>query len=122
MPDSPIFVRTYDLLLWLVPRTLKFPREYRFNLVHHIQDGAHALLRALIEAALAGDAQQEEAMLRRADVELGQLRLNVRLSHDLKLLDGRGYNHASELLAEVGRLLGGWKRRKGKRFGTDGQA
>jgi hypothetical protein len=122
LPDSPIFVRTYDLLLWLVPRTLKFPRQYRFNLAHHIQDTTHALQRDLLEAALASDPQQEKAMLQRADVELSQLRLNVRLSHDLKLLDGKGYKHAAQMLAEIGRLLGGWQKKNRKQIGTEGQS
>jgi hypothetical protein len=117
--ESPIFVRTYDLLLWLVPRTLKLPREYRFGLAHRIQDAAFALQRALLEAALAGNAEQEQAMLQRADVELSALRLKVRLSHDLKLLDDRGYKHAAGLMDEVGRLLGGWKRRR--KAGTERQ-
>ena len=122
MPDSPIFVRTYDLLLWLVPRTLKFPRQYRFNLAHRIQDTTHVLQRDLLEAALAGDPQQEKAMLQRADVELSQLRLNVRLSHDLKLLDRKGYKHAALMLAEIGRLLGGWQKKNRKQIGTEGQS
>jgi hypothetical protein len=122
LPDSPIFARTYDMLLWLVPRTLKFPRQYRFNLAQRIQDAAHALQRTLLEAALVRDPQQERGMLQRADVELSQLRLNVRLSHDLKLLDRKGYRHASEMLAEIGRLLGGWQRKNREGTGTEGQS
>lgn len=29
---EPIFERTYDLLCWLIPTTIKFPREQRFVL------------------------------------------------------------------------------------------
>ena len=122
MPESPIFVRTYDLLLWLVPRTLKFPREYRFGLAHRIQDAGFALQRAFLEAALASEPQYEQAMLQRADVELSALRMQVRLSHDLELLDRRGYRHAAGMMDEVGRLLGGWKRRNHKDTGTEGQS
>jgi hypothetical protein len=121
LPDSPAFARTYDLLLWLVPRTLKFPRQYRFNLAHRIQDAAHGLQRALLEAALAGDPRQEKVMLQRADVELSALRLHLRLSHDLKLLDRNGYKHTSLMLAEIGRLLGGWQKKNRNRIGTEGQ-
>jgi len=109
LPDSPAFARTYDLLLWLVPRTLKFPREHRFGLVHRIQDAAFGLQRAFVEAALAHDGQQSEVALQRADVELSELRLCLRLSHDLRLLDDDGYVYTSHSLDEVGRLLGGWK-------------
>ena len=122
MQQSPIFVRTYDLLRWLLPRTLKFPREYRFGLVHRAQEAAFALQRALLSAALADDREQERFMLCRADVELGMLRLYVRLSHDLKLLDDGGYEHASRMLDEVGRLLGGWMRSRTIDRGTEGQS
>jgi hypothetical protein len=44
-------------------------------------------------------------------VELSELRLCLRLSHDLAMLDLRGYEHVSRLLDEVGRLLGGWQRK-----------
>jgi hypothetical protein len=122
LPDSPIFARTYDMLLWLVPRTLKFPRQYRFNLAQRIHDAAHALQRTLLEAALVRDPQEEKAILQRADVELSALRLHVRLSHDLELLDRKGYRHASEMLAEIGRLLGGWQRKNREGTGTEGQS
>lgn len=122
MPDSPIFVHTYDLLLWLVPRTQKFPREHRFGLAQRIQTTAYALQRAFVEAALAESPQQKRDKLQRADVELGELRLNVRLSHDLKLLDDSGYKHVSQMLKEVGNLLGGWHRSSQKHGGTAGQS
>ena len=123
MPDSPIFARSYDLLLWLVPRTLRFPREYRFGLAQRIQAGAHALQRAFVETALAGDPRQEQEWLRRADAELTELRFNLRLSHDLKLLDDRGYEHVSGMVAEIGRLIGGWHRKSTrKQPGTAGQS
>ena len=120
MPESPIFVRTYDMLLWLVPRTLKFPREYRFSLVQRIQEAGHSLQKALVEATVAPDAPQEGAMLRRADVELSLLRFNLRLSHDLEVLDDRGYEHVTQMLTEIGRLLGGWQKKNRQRMGTDG--
>jgi len=122
LPESPIFARTYDMLLWLVPRTHKFPREYRFSLVQRIQDTAHGVHRALVEAAIAPEGEQKAAMLRRADVELTLLRFNVRLAHDLKLLDDGGYEHMAGMLAEIGRLLGGWQKKNRQRRGTEGQA
>ena len=46
--------------------------------------------------------------LRQADVDLTALRFYVRLSRDFHLISIDQYAHASERLAEVGRLLGGW--------------
>lgn len=111
MPDSPIFVKTYDLLKWLVPCTLRFPREHRFMLASRIQTNGYELQRALLVAVKAGNPREEAEALRRADVELAELRLNLRLANDLELLEARGYEHACRLTDEVGRLLGGWQKK-----------
>ena len=37
MPESPIFTRTYDLIRWLIPVTMKFPRMQRFVLAERLQ-------------------------------------------------------------------------------------
>ena len=118
MTESPAFARTYDLLLWLLPRTLKFPRHHRFGLVRHLQDAAYALQRAFVEAALAPNPPAAVLALQRADVELTEVRLCVRLSRDLGLLDDDGYEHSSKMLTEIGRLLGGWMKSAGKAKGV----
>ncbi len=111
MPDSPIFVKTYELLVWLLPRTLKFPREHRFTLASRLQACAFDLQRALLEAVKAAGAEDQLLALHRADVELAELRLHLRLSTELKLLEPRSYAHASRLADEVGRLLGSWQKK-----------
>lgn len=117
MPDSPIFVKVYDLLVWLLPRTLKYPREHRFTLASRMQTCAFDLQRALIQAAKSANPADQIIALHQADVELSELRLHLRLSIDLKLMEPRGYEHAARLVDEVGRLLGGWQRK----LGTAGQ-
>ncbi|MBI5302838.1 MAG: diversity-generating retroelement protein Avd [Chloroflexi bacterium] len=111
MPDSPIFVKMHDLNAWLLPRTLKFPREYRFSLASRIQTCAFDLQRALIAAAKSRTANARGEALHQADLELAELRLHLRLATDLKLLDPRGYARVARLTEEVGRLLGGWQKK-----------
>jgi four helix bundle protein len=111
MPDSPIFAKTYDLLAWLIPRTLKFPREHRFMLARRIQECAFDLQRALLQAVKAGDGAARQTALRQADVELSELRLHLRLALDLELVERRGYEHAARFTDEIGRLLGGWQKK-----------
>lgn len=113
MTESPIFVKTYDLIQWLLPKTLKFSREYRFALAVPIQEHAFALQRWLVEAARAEDRRDAAYCLRQADVELTLLRYKIRLSRDLHVLDFGGYEHAGRLIDEVGRLLGGWMKQRG---------
>jgi len=124
MKQSPIFVRTYDLLLWLIPRTTKFPREQRFVLGKAVQETVLRFQESLIEAALSntkgskaalGGKQGERQALIRADVDLAKLRFYLRLCQDLEIITLRQYRHVAEMVAEIGRLLGGWHK---KAFGT----
>lgn len=122
MPDSPIFVKVYNLLVWLLPRTLKFPREHRFTLASRVQSCAFALQRALLEAAKANSTVDQTNALRQADIELAELRLHLRLAADLQLLELRSYEHAARLMEEVGRLLGGWQKKVARSsLGTAGE-
>lgn len=105
MKESPIFSRTYDLLQWLIPVTVKFPRQHRFVLAQVVQQTALSLQENLIEASKV--AQPAEALLQ-ADINLAKLRTHLRLCHDLKLLSTGQYEHVARMLAEIGRLLGGW--------------
>lgn len=109
MSESPIFTKVYDLIVWLVPKTTKFPREYRFSLALPMQQHAFALQRHLVAAAKASDRRGAASCLQDADIELTLLRYMVRLSRDLSVLES-GYEHVSRLLDEVGRLLGGWQK------------
>jgi hypothetical protein len=108
---SPIFVRTYDLLLWLIPRTLDFPRSQRGVMARKLQAEAFALHDTLVDATKAEDPQP---VLRRADAALARLRTYIRLSHELKLFSMGQYEHAARMLTEIGRLLGGWMKVAGQ--------
>ena len=111
MPDSPIFVKTHDLLIYVLPLTLKFPRDYRFSLASRIQTCALDLQRALVRATKTKRAADLADALIQADIELAELRLDLRLALDLKLIEPRPYAHAARLMDEVGRILGGWQKK-----------
>ena len=109
MNESPIFSKTYDLLLWLTPQTTKFPRQHRFGLAEHILQLALGFQEKLLAASLAPSAEKP-SLLRQADIQLAQLRLNLRLCKDLELFTLSQYEHAASMLVEIGRLLGGWQK------------
>lgn len=105
MEQSPIFSKTYDLLQWLIPRTLGFPKSQRFVMALRVQQTALDFYELLVQAGKGVDRAEA---LRRADVALEQLRLYLRLCKDLGLLGPRQYEHSARLTDEIGRLLGGW--------------
>jgi four helix bundle protein len=102
-----IFPRTYDFITWLIPLTMNFPRSQRFVVTRRLQDAALEFQELLIEAnARRGAARGER--LRAADAELLKVRLYLRLCEKWQWITPGQYYHASELVAEIGRLLGGW--------------
>ncbi len=107
MQESPLYTRTYDLLLWLIPQAQNFPRKHRFGLAERIQQLALDFQDSLVAAGKSGGVARRDCLCR-ADVELEQLRVWVRLARDLQCLSVRQYEHAARLIGEVGRLLGAW--------------
>ena len=105
--EMAIFTRTFDFLSWLLPQTKNFPRAYRHSFTQRLLDAAFDLRERLEEANLRrGRARLER--LRLADEALARVRVYIRLAHQLRWLDDSKYHHVSEMVAEIGRLLGGW--------------
>ncbi len=107
MKESPLFVRTYDYLLWIIPQVQKFPRQHRFGLGERIQRLVMDF-QDLIVAAGKAKGDERRLCLDKADVQLEQLRVWLRLSQDLQLLSIQQHEYSARLLSEIGRLLGGW--------------
>ncbi len=103
--QSPIFVKSHDLLIWLLQHTAKFPKSERFRMAKRVEDSAFAFYDLIARATKTRDKRR---VLLEADLELDRLRLNVRLCLELKLLTMAQYEHAAGLLVEIGKLLGGW--------------
>jgi hypothetical protein len=108
--QSPIFVRTYDLIQWLLPHTSGWPRHYRFTLTQELVRAALRFQERILEASLTDETAKR---LAQADVELQKLRLYLRLGYDLHLLAPGQYAHVSEMIGHVGRLLGAWRSKSG---------
>jgi hypothetical protein len=83
-PQSPLFVKTYDFLLWLIPLTLKFPKSQRFLLAERLSKMALDFYDLILAAVMEPEYQGER--LDEADRLLTKIRLNIRLSYDLHCL------------------------------------
>jgi hypothetical protein len=108
--QSPIFVKTYDFLLWLIPLTLKFPKSQRFLLAERLSRMALDFYDLILDAVMEPERQGER--LNEADRLLTKIRLYVRLSYDLHCISLRQLEYAARLMDELGRLIGGWKRKR----------
>ena len=107
--DMVIFTRTFDLLEWLLPKSERFPRAYRSTLTQRLMDAALDLQEALVTAE-SREGRSRVSALRNADAALARLRIYLRLAHRWRWLSDGQYAHASAMVAEIGRLLGGWLR------------
>lgn len=102
-----IFTRMFDLLDWLLPHCERFPKAQRFAITQRLQDAALDACEALYDANARKGASRL-AHLQPADAHLNKLRLYLRLAHTWRWLSSGQYAHVSAMVAEVGRLLGGW--------------
>ncbi len=107
--DTPLYVKYHDFMLWLTPAVEKFPKSQRFVLASRLLDTAFACHTQLIRARKVTGRARGDVLLE-ADVLLDSLRLQVRLAHELRCLSLSQYEHAGRLLAEIGRLLGAWRK------------
>ncbi len=86
-PQSPLFVKTYDFLLWLIPVTLRFPKSQRFLLAERVSRTALDFYDLILEAVQEPAHQAER--LTAADRLLTKIRLYLRLSYDLHAVPQR---------------------------------
>lgn len=108
MPEEMvIFTRCVDLLAWLLPKTEAFPRPYRFTVTQRLMNAALDLQETLVDAQSERGASRAVS-LRAADARLTRVRLYLRLAHQWRWLSTGQYERVSAMVAEIGRLLGGW--------------
>ncbi len=113
-PEMPIFTRTFDFLTWLLPVTNHFPRAHRHSFTQRLLEAAFDLRERLEEANLRQGQARLERLIR-ADEALSKVRLYLRLAARWGWLSAGQYQHVSEMVAEIGRLLGGWRKVSGGR-------
>ena len=105
--DMPIFTRTFDFLSWLLPVSNHFPRAHRHTFTRRLLDAAFDLRETLEEANFLRGSSRRQRLVA-ADILLAKVRMYLRLAHRWKWLSDGQYHHASDMVVEIGRLLGGW--------------
>ena len=109
MTNAPAIVqRAYDLLLYLVPQLVKFPRAQKFVLADRIQNKLTDILEMLIRAYYLPRGEAKSAALQKVNLELEVLRHLVRLAKDLHCLDLHRYELVQQQIHEIGLQNGAW--------------
>jgi len=100
------------LLNWLLPQCEKFPKSQRYLVTQRLGDAALDFQEAVFQAN-AQRGEQRLSHLRAADGYLTTLRLYLRMAFQWAWLTSGQYEHVSNMVEEIGRLLGGWIRQTG---------
>ena len=93
--QPPLFVKTYDFLLWLSQETLRFPRSQRFTLASRLENEGHELLKRLTLSRLNVEKAKN---LKRCDGQLQVLGVLLRLARDLQVLSFRKYENGIRII------------------------
>ncbi len=109
LKESPVFVKMFDLVVWVVPLTVKFPREQRFVVASALQQATFAAHEALVRAGQSAAPGDTLDHLREVATQLAMIRFHLRLSERFSLITVRQYELASEQLGEIGRLVRAWQ-------------
>ena len=104
-----MFVLWYDFTKWLLNKTEKFPRKVRFSFGNRIDNLSLDIIEGIIEARYS---RNKKEMLRRIDLNMEKLRVLLRMCHDLRYLDTKGYEFAARKINEAGRMVGGWRKQQ----------
>ena len=107
VPDTPLFVKTHDFIVWLLAHSQRFPKHLRHSYTNRLENTAFEF-QELTLLANAVRGQQRREFLELADGKLLCLRALLRYTTDLQLLSSRQVKYAAECVEELGRLLGAW--------------
>jgi len=103
--DLIIYQKMYDLILYAFPILNRFPKNQRFVMAQQIQNTMVEIQKKIAEA---NKIRNRRRLLFEIDIELDKLRMLIRLSKDLRLIDVKKYEQFTIRITEIGKLLGGW--------------
>ncbi len=103
----PIFTKTYELYKIFYEYLQSFPRKDRYALGQKCEAVLIEILEAVILASSLSK-QEKLPILRKASSNVDVLRVLFTLGKDLKIIENRKYQVLENLLAEIGKMFGGW--------------
>jgi hypothetical protein len=111
-PAAPVIaLRMEQLLVWVVERVAKFPREHKFTVGDRLIETCLNVMECLVEASLQ---REKHKLLALASRGLVRARILARLAHSVRCLSESQHLHFVKQSDEIGRMLGGWLRTAGR--------
>ena len=103
--DLPIYREAYELLLLVTQLTQQYPRGFRQGLARDICTEAQGLVTRIFQANCTTDRVQ---IIERLREQLDTLRLQLRLSRDLRLISPGQFGATVVLTTAVAKQAAGW--------------
>ena len=111
--DLPVYRDTYRLILKIFECTKDFSKEYKYSLGQDVKRDALQLVRSIYRANKA--AQKKEHLEKFMDgFEL--LKLEIRLSTDMKVMPVKKQAELSLLMDGIGKQITGWRNASSKYY------
>lgn len=102
-----VALRMEDLLVWVIERVAKMPRDHKFTVGDRLVQECLAITTLLVEASYV---RERLSLLLQASRGLTRARVLVRVAQRLKLLSMAQREHFAEQSTEIGKMIGGWTR------------
>ena len=103
--ELPIQEAALDLVRWFIPVLHRLPRLHRHGLGDRLISNLYDVVEQL---ALARYSRDKRPILESLAGRLQLIQQQTRLLHDFQLIDLRRYEHASRLIAAIGRQHSAW--------------
>lgn len=106
--EAPVIaVRMEELLVWVMERCGKMPREHKFTVGDRLVETCLEVTVLLVEASYS---REKQVLLQGASRALTRARVLARVAQRLRLLSGDQQRYFAEQSLEIGKMLGGWTR------------
>ena len=113
LEDMIVFHKTYEFIKWLHALLNNFPKSEKYTLAQKIENASLSVLEGVIKSNHDFD---KAASIEATIVELDKLRVFFRLAKDLRFISFAQYEEGAKMIDEIGRLLGGWKKKTSPRM------
>lgn len=116
MDDIPIFIKLYDFYKNLTPVIIFFPKTKRYTLGQKLDNTTLDILELLFSVPSAKDKVE---ILQQISIKVDLVKVLLRLAKDSQAMQNNKYLSLEAMLAEIGRMLGGWIRSSKQNLGQD---
>jgi len=101
-----IIVRIEKYIEYMLTILLKLPRTEKFNIGNEIKVSMYNMLKSALMASKI-DKNKRLQIYNIIDCEIYYQRICIRIMYNNKWIDDKKYKYSNQLLAEIGKILGG---------------